>query len=230
MKLHDQLLKDLKASAPKSAMLGLLLLIGLYFWVPPLVRAFGGSETVTPAVVPPATTTNAANVSATATNSSADSRSSNTNSNTNTATNKKPRDSAAMTRLLKESPLFRPASLDDLPQRPFGVDTDQFPLPVLFAEEEAASAQKTSKAIVVEAPLVVEKLEGLNLKSTIVGTRRRAALINNRLYQEGQSVPWKKLQLKLSLVQRKSVTLTDGSNEWQLVLDEKSESEDASSE
>ncbi|MCX7423375.1 MAG: hypothetical protein NT013_28100 [Planctomycetia bacterium] len=227
MKLHDQLLKDLKASAPKSAMLGLLLLIGLYFWVPPLVRAFGGSETTTATNAQPATASSAANVSTTATNSPADSRSLNERSNANTAINKKPRDSAAMARLLKESPLFQPASLEELPQKPFGVDAEQFPLPVLFADEEETSA---SKAIVVETKPVVDKLEGLLLKSTIVGARRRAALINNRLYQEGQSVPWKKQQLKLSLVQRKSVTLTDGSREWQLVLDEISESQDASSE
>ncbi len=223
MKFHEQLLKDLKASAPKSAMLGLLLLIGLYFWVPPLVRAFAGSETAAPASATVAN--NSAMTSSTGTNSSADSRGLNVNSNT--TTNKKPRDSAAMIRLLKESPLFQPANTDELPPKPFGVDAEQFPLPVLFAEEDEANA---SKMPVVETPKLIEKLDGLILKSTIVGARRRAALINNRLYQEGQSVPWKTQQLKLSVVQRKSVTLTDGTNEWQLVLEEISESEGVSSE
>jgi hypothetical protein len=223
MKFHEQLLKDLKASAPKSATLGLLLLIGLYFWVPPLVRAFAGSETF--ATIPATTAINASTSSPTRTNSAVDSHGLNasTTANTNSTTIKKPRDSAAMIRLLKESPLFQPANMNELPNKPFGVDAEQFPLPVLFAEEDEVSAPKT---LVSESPKKVEKLEGLMLKSTIVGARRRAALINNRLYQEGQSVPWKKQQLKLSLVQRKSVTLTDGTREWQLVLDEQSEHAD----
>jgi len=224
MKLHEQLLKDLKASAPKSAMLGLLLLIGLYFWVPPLVRAFGGPEPV------PSTVGTTATLSASAqlgTNSASDSRGLSASVNTDLAANKKPRDSAAMVKLLRESPLLQSASIEELPQRPFGIDVEQFPLPVLIVEDDEVV---TPKAEVVETPKVVDRLDGLALKSTIVGSRRRAALINNRLYQEGQSISWKGQQLKLSLVQRKSVTLTDGSREWQLALDENSDLDGGRSE
>lgn len=221
MKLYEQLLKDLKASAPKSATLGLLLLIGLYFWVPPLVRAFGSSDVAPPTA--PATGT----VSQLGTNSATASRALTSSANTNLGSSKKPRDSAAMVKLLRESPLLQSASIEELPQRPFGIDADQFPLPVLFAEDDEEATPKTA---VEETPKVVDRLEGLTLKSTIVGSRRRAALINNRLYQEGQSVAWKGQQLKLSLVQRKSVTLTDGSREWQLALDENSDLDGSRSE
>jgi hypothetical protein len=226
MKLHEQLLKDLKASAPKSAMLGLLLLIGLYFWVPPLVRAFGGPEPVpsvarTSGAVSPSVTTQLE------ANSVNGFRGLSASANANLASNKKPRDSAAMVKLLRESPLLQAASIEELPQRPFGIDAEQFPLPVLIVEDDEVV---TPKAEVVENPKVVDRLDGLALKSTIVGSRRRAALINNRLYQEGQSVSWKGQQLKLSLVQRKSVTLTDGSREWQLALDEDSDFDGGRSE
>ena len=205
MKYHEQLLKDMKASAPKTAMLGFLLLIGLYFWVPPLLRAFSGSAPTNEVITTTSTpATTGASVGIEPNNSSSTS-------------NKQPRDSAAMTRLLKESPLLQSANMDEFPPRPFGIDADQFPLPVLFADESEAEAPKE---IIVEAPPPVEKLTGLVLKSTIVGARRRAALINDRLFQEGQSVPWNGQQLKLSAVLRKSVTLTDGSHEWQLVLDD----------
>ena len=203
MKFHEQLLKDLKASAPKSAALGLLLLVGSYFWLPQLVRAFSDST--------PATPTTAAATSTTTTPTPADSTGS------NTTTPKKPRDSAAMTKLLKENPLMQSADIDQLPQKPFGIDEDQFPLPVLFADENETDAAKKNLA---ETPKLTDKLTGLVLKSMVVGTRRRAAMINNRLFQEGQSVPWNGLQLQLTNVQRKSVTLKDGSREWKLVLDD----------
>src|SRR5207249_4968898 len=148
MKLLEQLLRDITASAPTSVMLGLSLLVGLSFWVPPVVRAFSGSPTVA---------------------------------------TKTPRDSTEMVRRLKECLLLPSANIDERPIQPFGIDDEQFPLPVLFTEDSEAESRPDP---VVAEPQPVDRLDGLLLKSTIVGSSRRAALINNRLFQEGQAVRW----------------------------------------
>jgi hypothetical protein len=201
MPLPQRLLKDLKASAPKTGVLGLLLLVGLFFWVPPLLQVFTGSTAAgTPA--------SAASPESATTSMTTDSQ---------PAGGRKPRDSAAMRKLFHSSPLFQPANIDDLPRQPFGINDELFPLPVLFAEDSEAEPRP---APIVEAPKVPDKVQGLLLKSTIVGPQRRAAWINNRLFQEGQTVFWNGQELRLSAVQRKSVTLTDGSHEWQLTLED----------
>ena len=201
MPLAKQLLKDLKASAPKTAVLGLLLLIGFFFWVPPLLRVLTGSTSAgTPA--------NAATPETTTASMAADSQH---------ASGRKLRDSAAVRKVFQSSPLFQPANIDELPRQPFGIDDQLLPLPVLFAENSEA---EPPSAPIVEAPKIPDKVQGLVLKSIIVGPQRRAAWINNRLLQEGQTVTWNGQELRLSAVQRKSVTLTDGSHEWQLTLDD----------
>ncbi len=201
MPLSKQLIKDLKASAPKTAVLGLLLLVGFFFWVPPLLRVFTGSASaVTPAsAASPETATVGFDM------------------NSQPAGGRKLRDSAAMRKVFQNSPLFQPANINELPRQPFGIDDQLFPLPVLFAEDNEAESRPTP---IVEAPKVPDKVQGLVLKSTIVGPQRRAAWINNRLFQEGQTVSWNGQELRLSAVHRKSVTLTDGSHEWQLMLDD----------
>lgn len=201
MPLSKQLVKDLKASAPKTAVLGLLLLVGLFFWVPPLMRVFTGS---TSAVTP-------------ASAASPETASASLDMNSQHAGGRKLRDSAAMRKVFQNSPLFQPANIDELPLQPFGIDDQLFPLPVLFAED---SEPEPRSAPIVDAPKVPDKVQGLVLKSTIVGPQRRAAWINNRLFQEGQIMSWNGQELRLSAVQRKSVTLTDGSHDWQLMLDD----------
>ncbi len=104
-----------------------------------------------------------------------------------------------------------------MPLKPFTLDTEQFPIPVLVSDE----IEELPKPVaVVEEAKSVERLDGLVLKSTIVGAKQRAAWINNRLFREGQMVPWNGKQLRLSLVSSKAVTLTDGPNEWRLTLND----------
>lgn len=196
----QRLFRDLKASAAKTAVLGVLLLVGLCFWVPPLLRAFS-SETAATRTTPTdpfgTTATNPASAP-----SPADAK-------------KKPRDSAAITKLLQEHPLLQPASVAELPESPFDLNNDQLPLPVLIAEDELDDSLPLPAPPKAKLP---QKLEGLTLKSTLVGPHRRAALINNRLYQQGELVPWGDRHLRLQSVQRKVATLSDGSQLWQLTL------------
>lgn len=208
-KFSQQLVRDMKASAAKTAVLGLLLLVGLYFWVPPLLKAFASETPATPVV-----TTSSPEAAAIPTNSAPSS----------TTTTKESHDSAAITKLLHEHPLMQPASAEEMPEKPFGLNVDLIPLPVLIADDSLA---EPPPPISKPTPKPIERLEGLTLKSTLIGSTRRAAMINNRLFNEGQSVPWKDKQLRLELVTRKAVTLTDGEQSWQLTLkDSRGESEE----
>jgi hypothetical protein len=202
-KLAQQLARDMKASAAKTGVLVLLLLVGLYFWLPPLLKAFSSGTT---AATPSATAPGSATPAATASASSAPNP---------IAVAKKSHDSAALRKLLHEHPLLQPAKAEEMPEKPFGLDDDLIPLPVLIAEDSLA---EPPPAPLKPKAKSIERLEGLTLRSTLVGPTRRAAMINNRLFQEGQSVPWNDKQLRLESVTRKAVTLTDGAQSWQLTL------------
>ena len=127
-------------------------------------------------------------------------------------------------KLLHEQPLLQPASAEEMPQKPFGLNDDLLPLPVLIADDALAELPAAAPK---SAPKPIEKLDGLVLKSTLVGPSRRVAIINNHLFREGQTVPWNDRQLLLESVNRKSVTLTDGPQSWQLTLkDSRGESDE----
>lgn len=208
----QQLVRDLKASAAKTAVLGLLLLVGLFFWVPPLLKAFSSSTPTTPR--PAAETGRAASGSTSAT----------TSGSPNSAEPvKNSHNSKTLFKLIHEQPLLQPASVEEMPLNPFAPVDDLLPLPVLIAEDAIADPQQPVKV----GAKPIEKLDGLVLKSTLVGPNRRVAIINSQLFREGQTVPWNDKQLRLESVNRKSVTLTDGSQSWQLTL---KDSNDDSSE
>ena len=186
-----QLVHDMKASAGKTATLALLLLVGLYFWVPPLLKAFSSGEIAAPLT----------SVDSKAASSGSAATASTTSPNSPESA-KKSRDSKTLLKLLHEQSLLQPAIAEDN-----------------LAEPSAPATKPVAKPI--------EKLDGLVLKSTLVGPSRRVAIINNQLFREGQSVPWHDKQLLLEFVNRKSVTLTDGSQSWQLTLtDSRGESKD----
>ncbi len=210
-KFFQQLARDMKASAAKTGVLGVLLLVGLYFWLPPLLSAFSGSSMATAAT----SATVASSPAATVPSSSPAATGTASSTPNPTTTAKQPHDSAVITKLLHEHPLMQPVSAEEIPEKPFGLDYDSMPLPVEMVEDSLAEPPPPPSK---PKPPPIEKLDGLTLKSTLVGPTRRAAMINNRLFQEGQMVPWKDKQLRLESVTRKSVTLTDGSQSWQLTL------------
>ena len=199
--ISKQLLRDMKASAAKTAVLALLLLVGLFFWVPPLLKAFSSDSSATPTKPVEAKPASSGSTAVTAASNSTDAA-------------KKPLDSAAMNKRRRDQPLLQPASAEEMPQKPFGLNDDLLPLPVLIAEDAFAEPPP----IVIPPPKLIEKLDGLVLKSTLVGPTRRVAIINNKMFREGQTVPWNDKQLLLESVSRKSVTLSSGSQSWQLTL------------
>ena len=208
--ISKQLVHDMKASAAKTAVLGLLFVVGLCFWVPPLLKAFSGGATSASASTKSVDAKPAANGS---------SISDSMNAPSSSEPLKKSRDSQAIAKLLREQSLWQPVNAEEMPQNPFDLNDELFPLPVLIAKDGSSEPPPP-----VEKP--VEKLDGMVLKSTLIGATRRVAMINNQLFREGQNVPWHDRQLLLKSVNRKSVTLTDGSQSWQLTLKDSSNDSD----
>ena len=98
-KFFQQLARDMKASAAKTGVLGLLLLVGLYFWLPPLLSAFSGGTTAT-AATPDTTATSASSPAATVPSSSPVATDSASSTPNPTTLAKPPHDSAVITKLL----------------------------------------------------------------------------------------------------------------------------------
>lgn len=199
----QQLVRDMKASAAKTAVLALLLLVGLFFWVPPLLKAFSSG---TPASLP---VTDAKTVSSGSTVSP------DTVLPQSNESSKKTHDSKTLLKLIQEEPLFQPARADEMPQQPFGLNDDLLPLPVLIADDSLAEPLPSIEKPIPKPP---EKLDGLVLKSTLVGPTRRVAIINSQMFREGQTVPWNNRHFVLESVSRKSVKLKDGRQSWVLTL------------
>ena len=208
--LQRQLVRDLKASWQKTAVLAILLGVGLIFWIPPLVRAFsGGNSNGGPAAAPAAVPTPA---SAAATPAAAQP--------TGFAAEKSTRPVNSWQRageLLRSDPLVRSVEVAAIQSNPFHVDHDQFPPPILFAEEpaETETDKKQTKAADVEGPRTPE---GLVLKSTIVGVQRRAAYINSKLYFEGTEVRAGGEAYRLAAVFPRKVVLKRGDETFELKI------------
>jgi len=175
--ISRQLVREMKASGGKTAVLVLLLLVGLYFWVPPLLKAFSSGAT---AASPTSVHAKVASNDSTAATSGT--------SPATTESAKKSYDSKTLLKLLHEQPPLQPGEL----------------------------SPPTAKFIAKRN----EKLDGLFLKNTLIGPSRRVAIINNQRFREGQNIAWNGRQLLLESVNRKSVTLTDGSQSWQLTLND----------
>lgn len=189
--LKTRLLHELKASAGKSAVLGLLLLVGFYLWIPPLLRAIAGGRSTSPAEV--ATIAAAALLPP----PGAD------------------RSQSGVTwdrtaEILESDPLLRSADVAAMGSDPFRIDQGQFSPPILFADDSprAAVIEETGAKLPDDVVLL----------STIVGSARRAALINGKLYQEGASVILGGESYRLEEVHPRRAILTRGGKSFELKI------------
>ncbi len=221
--VRNQLLHDLKASWQKSLVLGVLLLVGVYFWIPPVYQAvFGSSRSARAGEL---TTAPVSPEALAAARSAADQAAKTAAKRSVTWENAE--------ELFTTDPLLRPAELASMPGSPFEISQDQFGPPVLFAEDEPQDAKKqsstkgspagkttandkasTSTAKPAQGP---QGTAGLVLKSTILGASRRAALINDKLYPEGATIEWNGESYLLEAVRARQVELKKG--EESLLLD-----------
>lgn len=200
--LYRQLLRDLKASWQKTAILGVLLLVGGAVWTYQIIAVFAGKrddvEVASPArkdSPAPPTGVQTAELP--------------------------PQQTAAKSfswkqfdEVLRTDPLVRSAEVAAIQSHPFQVDHDQFPPPVLFAEEPQQSAAAASQPTTDGN----DGLSGLVLKSTIVGVQRRAAYINTKLYFEGSQIQADGRVYRLAAVHPKKVILADGRQTYELKI------------
>ncbi len=174
-KFYRQLVHDLKASWQKTALLAGLFAIGCCFWLPPLIRAtahaFQTSTAKSPADAKSTAGKSAAAKTA-AVQESAD------------LPEGRPISWKRFAALLATDPLSQSVAVDAPTRDPFAIDQDQFAPPILFAENEP----DTDLIAKGEAAVVVGPPRNLKLKTTVISARRRAALINNQLYEVGQTV------------------------------------------
>ena len=203
-RLSKQLVRDLKASWQKTLVLGILLCVGCCFWIPPIVRAMSKKSNppapqaaaVAPMTLPVDLQTGTA-ASATEKTGSVSWKS--------------------FDQWLQEDPLLMPVAARVEQTNPFAIDENQFSPPILFAEEPPPAKPVKKKAVVAEGP---QTINGLVLKTTIMGAQRRAALINEKLYFEGREVRHAEKVYRLQEVHPRKVLLACGEELFELELSE----------
>lgn len=213
--LANRFLEDLKANRTKSALLGVLFLVGLYFWIPLLYRAVFGDS---PGAARPQQATAGAQMAA---QLSATTPAATPHPDTDRAEPGRPPappapDAPGQTpawqtidRTLRTDPLFQPADVDSLATDPFRLDTDQFSPPVLFAEESSQNAGGAARP------------EGLVLKTIVIGPTQRSAFINQKLYQEGTAIVLDGRTYRLMAVRPRKVVLENDGKLFELTIDER---------
>lgn len=207
-----QIVHDLKQSWQKTAVLGVLLLVGMYFWIPPLYRTvFAKSVTATPtgtATTTPSTPAPSSPGLTTATGTSSSKDSIDGKSSINWEN---------IAAALQSEPLLQSAEADVSERNPFGIDDEQFPLVGLFTPDP----EPIEKSIETVAEADADRLpDSLVLRSTIVGARRKAAFINRRLYLEGSIIDVDGRAFRLAAVHSRHVVLTQGKHTYELGLPE----------
>ena len=211
--LGKQLVRDLKASWQKTVVLAILLGVGLFFWIPPLVRAVSNDSSR----VEPAASTAAPTSAPIATATPSSPTAPNTAQQPSQPTNawQKAGD------MLRSDPLVRSVEVAAIQSNPFRIDKDQFPPPILFAEEPAEAQDDEDQGPDIKGPRTPD---GLVLKSTIVGVQRRAAYINSKLYFEGAEVRAGGEAYRLAAVFPRKVVLQRGKETFELKIAAESKS------
>lgn len=201
----EQLLHDLKVSWQKTLLLGLLFLVGFYFWIPPLYRALRG--TAAPAIVPAEVNTQAMPHRPPVKTEMSFAQS---DSPEETRNSWKQFDS-----LMQSDPLVQSVQMGAVQKNPFKVNRDQFSPPILFADESETSnedSQHNQEKVVQVLPA------DLVLKTTIIGKYRKAAIINNKMYYEGKTLEHEDVTYILERVATRNVILRQGAQKFELKI------------
>lgn len=210
--LKNQLFRDLKKSWQKTAALGALLIVGLVFWIPPLVKAMVGKSSPPK----PAQKVVAAPVSPEIRVE--------TTFKANPTPAETPDDSEFgwqnIDEYLQSDPLVRSAEVAAIQGDPFRIDHDQFPLPVLFAEDSVDEGSANAQTD-LPVPPDQDLSDQIVLKSTIIGAKRRAAVINGKFYREGTDIVLNGQTYRLTAVARRKVTLSQGKRLIELRIPER---------
>lgn len=192
--LKRQLLRDLKRSPKKAAALGLLAVVGLYFWAP-LVTGWMKPETgrssrrkAKPASAATAMMAAAMPQPATA------------------PTETLPElDWESVDRLLREDVHAMTAEHLTSWKDPFVREEE-------IAEDKIAEAEPPK-------PVATPESEGLSVSMTLVGARRRSAVIGGKTYHEGDLIETKSgARFRLAQVKAHQIILESDGNNYQLAV------------
>ncbi len=163
--LAKRLVKELQRGGKKTVVLGLLLLGGLYFWLPMLWKA------VAPKPADPAQSA-ATSAPAMATNDVDPDEDAAPPSAVATVEWK------SLIRRLENVPLLEPVALDELVRDPFDLGW--------IREKQAPPPTVTTEPA---APAVADPLTAMALSGVLVSSSGGAAIINSRVYRIGDEIP-----------------------------------------
>lgn len=201
----EQLLHDLRVSWQKTLLLGLLFIVGLYFWVPPMYRAIrgGSAPAVVQAKINPAVTPQRPPVETEM-------------SFAQNEAQEAPRHSwEQFDSLMQTDPLVQSVQMGAVQKNPFKVNRDQFSPPVLFAEEPPQPKPDLAEKKPKQVPVLPDDIV---LKTTIIGKYRRAAIINNKMYYEGKTFEHEDVTYLLEQVAARNVILKQGEQKFELKI------------
>ena len=203
-KLGKKLSRELVASPKKAAVLGLLLLVALYYWAPLVigwVSKSGESKEAGKAAAAPTTT---AAAPATASNAAP----------SKTANPALPWQQVIQ--LMENDERTLAAELRALRRDPFALPKPDAPPPKAEAATAAAAAAQSQPVVVTPQSL------GLSLSSTIIGSDRRVARISGRTYAEGQTIEVRKdgqtVAFTLAEVHARRVVLVRDKHKYELTI------------
>ncbi len=202
---NEQLLHDLRASWHKTLLLGLLLLVGFYFWIPPLYRAVRGTS---PAAVVPEKTQSIATPTRPPVKTEMVFAQNEPVDETN-------RSWEQFDSLMQSDPLVQSVQMGAVQKNPFTVNRDQFSPPILFAGEPERPESDLKKA---PEKKVLELPAGIVLKTTIIGKFRKAAIINEKMYYEGKTFEHENVTYTLEHVAARNVILKQGEQKFELKI------------
>ena len=155
----------------KTAGVAVLFVVGVYFWIPPLLSALVDKPATAIHPEPPSLSIHAPTVIA---------------ETSFAATSPQGLENSASPTI---DPLVRSAEAIAIQSDPLQIEPGRIPPPILFADEKDGAAQSHAAEPPAASNGALQSVSrGLTLRSTIVGVSRRAADINGRLYLEGATI------------------------------------------
>lgn len=213
--LTGQLIHDLKASWKKTALLGVLLAVGLCFWIPLLIRTVSGGSRESGIAEPVAAAIDLAVAARPS-----------TPNDPSPGQNVAPEFHwAVAAKLFQTDPLLQSADVMAVDRDPFQIDATQFPLPVQTVDATHPADEVPTKGTSSASP---QPLDGAVLKSTVIGPSRRAAFINSRLYYEGRSLNLGDETYHVAAIYPRRVVLRRGQKVYELSIETQSHLDETS--
>ena len=211
MTVVDRLLREMKASPPKAGVLIVLTVVGMYFWIPPIWKAVAGGS---------------GNLAAVEAESSHPDSSLPENPPSAVATSSSPktRHWHQVEKIRSTDLLFQSAVLAEVntaafraPEVPLPVVAETEQEPVISSEiENVESEEEQHRSAQVELDEVARQL---SLRSIIIGPNRRAAVINNRVYSEGDVVAVAGRRARIKTVEARRVQVEMNGESVELRID-----------